>query len=178
MLDPMDLAPYQLDSIIDTWNQHGSKALGFRIYTDGKANSRPRSARRLSVILSKHRTTLQELEANLLVALVYMQEQGFDRIKQVTGGELNARLTFWRFIDPPNNLIALADAALGRTPAVIAEQQHWKQQKRQLIDEFKADVATFIEQAVYLSGADLGKLSQALHEARTGLANAEDVLGD
>jgi hypothetical protein len=174
----MDLAPYQLDSIINTWNQHGSKALGFRIYTDGKANSRPRSARRLAVILSKHRLSLQQLEANLLVALVYIQEQGLDRIKQVTGSELSARLTFWRFIDPPDNLTALADAALGRTPAVIAQQQHWRQEKRQLIDDFKDDVATFIEQAVYLSGSDLDKLSQALHEARTGLANAEDVLGD
>jgi len=174
----MDLAPYQLDSIINTWNQHGSKALGFRVYTDGKANSRPRSARRLAVILSKHRTTLQQLEANLLVALVHLQEHGIERAKQVTGNELNVRLTFWRFIDPPDNLIALADAALGRTPAVIAQQQHWRQQKRQLIDEFKDDVATFIEQAVYLSGADLAKLSQALHEARTGMANAEDVLSD
>jgi hypothetical protein len=173
-----EIAPWEMDSIISTWNEHGSKALGFRVYTDGKANSRPRSARRLAVILSKHRTTLQELEANLLVALVYMQEQGLDRIKQVTGSEINARLTFWRFIDPPDNLTALADAALGRTPAVIAEQQHWRQQKRQLIDEFKADVATFIEQAVYLSGSDLDALHRALHEARTGLANAEDVLGD
>jgi len=173
-----DLAPHQLDSIISTWNEHGSKALGFRVYTDGKAGSRPRSARRLAVILSKHRTTLQELEANLLVALVYLGQHGLQRAKQVTGSELNARLTFWRFIDPPDNLRALADAALGRTPAVIAEQQHWRQQKRQLIDEFKADVAAFIEQAVYLSGSDLGKLSQALHEARTGLANAEDALND
>jgi septum formation topological specificity factor MinE len=173
-----DLAPWEMDSIISTWNEHGAKALGFRVYTDGKAGSRPRSARRLAVILSKHRTNLQELEANLLVALVYMQQQGLERIKQVTGSEINARLTFWRFIDPPDNLRALADAALGRTPAVIAEQQAWRDQKRQMLDEFKAEVSDFIEQAVRLSGSDLEKLHRALHEARTGLANAEDALSD
>ena len=172
----IDIAPWEMDAVIAIWNEHAAKALGWRIYTDGKAGSRPRSLRRLGVILDKSHTTVEAFKAELLVALIYIQQQGAETVNRTLGSRYDLRMTFWTFIRDLNNVRTLADAALNRTPAVIAQQQDWRQQKRQLLEAFKADVAGFIETAVYRSGSDLDKLQLALHAARTGLVNAEDLL--
>lgn len=171
----VSIAPWQLDAIAALWDEH-SKPMGFRSFTLGKAGSKPRACKRLAVILDKHHLSIEELEANLLVALIYMQDQGLDRIKQVTGAELNARLTFWRFIDPPDNLIALSNLALNRDPTADDQDKARRDAKAKLLRDFQTEITSWIEHMAYLSRDDNQKLAAALAAARRALAIAEDEL--
>ena len=181
----MSIAPWTLDAIAAIWDEHGAKALGFRVFTLGKAGSKPRACKRLAVILDKHRQILgggdtdrlaDSLQANLLVSLIYLQDHGLDRAKQVTGTEYNARLTFWRFVDPPTNLVALSNQALGRDPAADDQDKARRDTKAKLLRDFQSEVTAWVERAAYRSGDDNAKLTAALAAARRALAIAEDEL--
>jgi hypothetical protein len=181
----VSIAPWTLDAIAAIWDEHGAKALGFRVFTLGKAGSKPRACKRLAVILQQNRQILgggdtdrlaDSLQANLLVALIYLQDHGLERAKQVTGTEYSARLTFWRFIDPPDNLIALSNQALGRDPAADDQDKARRDTKAKLLRDFQGEVTAWVERAAYRSGDDNSKLTAALAAARRALAIAEDEL--
>ena len=77
----------------------------------GKANSRSKAAARLTYILrdnahrfggSRHTDVdvlLESFIAHLMASLIRIKQQGIERINEQTGSEMNARLTFWRYLD-------------------------------------------------------------------------------
>ena len=171
----IDVAPWELERIGQLWDNL-SRPMSFRAFTLGKAGSMGRACRRLGVILDKHHLSIEELEANLTVALVYISDQGLDRVNQVTGGNLNARLTFWRFIDPPDNLQHLANLALNRTPDVNDQDKARRDQKADLLQSFEAELKEWVSFMAYRSGDSNAALEQAIETARDAMAKAEDQL--
>ena len=184
----MSIAPWTLDAIAAIWDEHGAKALGFRVFTLGKAGSKPRACKRLTAILLSNQKHLEchrnadledladSFQAQLLVALVHIKQQGIDAVNAKLDTHYNIRMTFWVFVRDLANIKALSNAALGRTPEIEAADHQRRKEKAQAIQAFKHDVDDFIAQVVRLSGDNPGKLTAALAAARHGLLLAEDTL--
>ena len=170
--------PWEMENIISLWNTLAANELGWRSYTDGKANSRPRSLRRLGVILDKADTTVEEFTADLVAALVYIKDQGTETVNQQLGKQYNIRITFWRFASPPDAIKHLSELALGRTPAIKDQERHRCDEKAELLRSFEAELTDWIHHMAYRSGTDNAALEEALETARGVMASAEDALHD
>ena len=168
----IDVAPHELHRIGDLWDSL-SRPLMFRAFTVGKSGFMGRACRRLALICDKHHTTIEELKANLAMALVDLQEKGLDRVNEVTGSRLDARLTFWRFIDPQDNLTALTDLAFGRTPGIKDQDKARHDQKAVRLPGFECELIDWIHFASFKAGTDNAALEWALTTARSDLASAD-----
>ena len=167
--------PWEMENIISTWNSLAAEGLGWRSYTDGKANSRPRSLRRLGVILDKADTTVEEFTAELTTALVYIQQEGTETVNQRLGKQYNLRITFWRFASPPDAIKHLSELALGRTAAVKDQDKARRDQKAELLRDFETELKEWVGFMAYRS-RDNAALEQALEAARGVMAAAESEL--
>ena len=170
------VAPWQIDEAITLWNTHAAKALGWRVYTDGKAGSRPRSIKRLSIILDRAGYSFERFSAELLVALIHIQEQGVEVVNAKLNAHYGIRITFWTFVRDLDNIHALSNQALGRDPAAEDQDKARRDAKATLLRDFQGEVTAWVEQMAYRSGDDNGKLTAALAAARRALAIAEDEL--
>ena len=179
------LFPWALDSVESTWNRLGAEALGFRTWTAGKSNSRSKAAARLTYVLrdnahwlggSRHTdldVLLESFIAHLMASLIRIKQQGIERINEQTGSEMNARLTFWRYLDPDLRAMKhLSDQQLGITDQDNVEDIQRRRDKATLLREFASEVKSFTRQAAYLAGSDKGsnqKLEMALEIARQAM---------
>jgi hypothetical protein len=186
------LLPWALDdSVIATWNRYGSQELGFRVYTDGKANSRPKAAARLTYILrdnahllggskrSDIEWLLDSFDSQLMFSLLYIKQQGTVEVARKLGSAIDARLTFWSYTRDCRAMKTLSDLYLGRAAVDDIVDLQRRQRKAELLREFSSDVKEFARRAAYLSGSDEHsnqRLEQALELARQALAQAEDDL--
>ena len=147
------LYPWALDTVESTWNRLGAEALGFRVWTAGKANSRSKAAARLTYILrdnahwlggSRHTDVdvlLESFIAHLMASLIGIKQQGIERINEQTGSEMNARLTFWRYLDPDLRAMKhLSDQQLGITDQDNVEDIQRRRDKATLLREFASEV--------------------------------------
>lgn len=174
----VEVTPWEMESIISIWNALAADGLGWRSYTDGKANSRPRSLKRLGVVLDKAHTTVEEFTAELTAALVYIQEQGTETINQRLNSRYDLRITFWTFCRDLKNVRHLANLALNRTPDVQDQDKARKDQKAELLRSFETELTDWIHLMAYKSADDTAALERALETARAALAAAEDALND
>ena len=190
--DGRTLYPWSLDQVERLWNDHAAKPLGFRTWTAGKSNSRSKAATRLSYILrdnaqwlnGSRRTDIdvlfEEFLGQLQLSLIRIQQQGIERINEQTGAEMNARLTFWRYLDPDLRAMkALSDAQLGITDQDNIQDLQRRKRKAELLREFNDEVKRFTKKAAYVvgSGSDSNqRLEQALELARQALMRAEEDL--
>ena len=186
------LFPWALESAERIWNQLGAEALGFRTWTAGKSNSKSKAAARLTYILrdnahwlgGSRRTDIdvlyEEFLGQLQASLIRIKQQGIDRINEQVGAEMNARLTFWRFLDPDLRAMKqLSDQQLGITDQDNVEDLQRRKRKAEILREFATDLKQFAKQAAYLAGSDKHsnqKLEQALEIARTSLGVVLDDL--
>ena len=96
------------------------------------------------------------------------------------GAEMNARLTFWRYLDPDLRAMkALSDAQLGITDQDNIQDLQRCKRKAELLREFNDEVKRFTQKPAYVvgSGPDTNKrLGQALELARQALMQAEEDL--
>ena len=184
------IPPWTLDSIATAWDTH-STPLKLRSFNHGKSGSRSRSQQRLTRILldnahllGHHRDDdLEDIaasfETTLVITLRRMQSIGLDAINQHLNTQYTLTLGFWQFTRPDiSNITTIANEALGRTPAVLAQEQDDRAKKAALIKRFKLDCDDFITIALRLSDGDLTKLAAAFHHAAHGFALAEDRLRD
>ena len=190
--DGRTLYPWALDQVEKIWNDYGAAPLGFRSFTLGKSNSKGKAAARLSYILRDNAHWLggsrftdvdqlfEEFLGQLQCSLIRIEQQGLDRINEQTGGEMNARLTFWRYLDPDLRAMkALSDAQLGITDQDNVQEIQRRRDKATILREFSTEVKAFAKRAAYLSGSEAHsnqKLEQALELARQALARAEEDL--
>ena len=93
---------------------------------------------------------------------------------------MNARLTFWRYLDPDLKAMKhLHDQQPGITNQDNIQDLQRRRDKATLLREFASDLKQFAKQAAYLSGSDKHsnqKLAQALEIARTSLGVVLDDL--
>ena len=88
---------------------------------------------------------------------------------------INARLTIWKFIDPPDAMIWLC----GRGDGWIDQDLERRREKAKLIKSFRMEVTQFIDNSVRFSGSDQhsnDRLKAALNKASHGLETALDDL--
>ena len=190
--DGKTLYPWALQDAENIWNRFGAEALGFRTFTYGKANSRSKAAQRMTYILRNNvvwlngsrRTDIdvlyEEFLGQLTVSLAHIGDKGVEAAGERIGRTMNARMTFWRYLEPDLRAMkTLSDERLGVTDVDnIAERQRRKR-KAEILKEFHEDVKAFIRKAAYVSGsgADSNKrLEQALELARQALCRAEEDL--
>ena len=123
----------------------------------------------------------EEFLGHLQLSLIRIQQQSIERINEQTGAERNARLTFWRYLDP--NLRAmkdLSDAQLGITDQDNIQDMQRRKRKAELLRESNAEVKRFTKKAAYVvcSGSDSNqRLEEALELVRQALKRAEEDLG-
>lgn len=173
-----EVMPWELDNVISLWNTLAAQGLGWRSYTDGKANSRPRSLRRLGVILSRANTTVEEFTAELTAALVYIQEEGTETVNKRLNQQYGLKMTFWTFCRDLNNITHLANLALNRTPDVQDQEKARKDTKAELLRSFEAELREWTAFMAYRSGDDTAALEAAIEAARSVMASAEDACSD
>jgi hypothetical protein len=190
MLNPMHIAPWQLDQVAGIWDQHAAKALGWRIFTLGKAGSKPKACKRLTAILLSNRNHLQcrggadldelfdAFSAQLLVSLIHVEAQGVEVVNSKLDAHYSIRMTFWVFIRDLANLAALSNEALGRHPDAADQDKARRDAKATMLKAFQSEVTDWISHMAYLSRDDNAKLAMALAAARRALAIAEDELSD
>ena len=93
---------------------------------------------------------------------------------------MNARLTFWRDLDPDLRAMKdLSDAQLGITDQDNIQDMQRRKRKAELLRGFNAEVKRFTKKAAYVvgSGSDSNqRLEQALELAKQALMRAEEDL--
>lgn len=171
-----EVMPWELDNVISLWNTLAAKGLGWRSYTDGKANSRPRSLRRLGVILSRANSDIETFTAELTAALVYIQEEGTETVNKRLNQQYGLKMTFWTFCRDLNNITHLSNLALNRTPYGVQDQEKArKDTKAELLRSFEVELREWTAFMAYRSGDDTAALEDALAAARAVMASAEDA---
>ena len=122
----------------------------------------------------------EEFLGHLQLSLIRIQQQSIERINEQTGAEMNARLTFWQYLDPDLRAMKdLSDAQLGITDQDNIQDMQRRKRKAELLRLFNGDLKDFAKQAAYLNGSDSDlnrRLEQALEIARTSLQVALDDL--
>ena len=103
---------------------------------------------------------------------------GVEAFRQRFGEQYRITVGFWVLCRDLKPITTIANEALGRTPAVLAQEQDDRAKKAALIKRFKLDCDDFITIALRLSDGDLTKLAAAFHHAAHGFALAEDRLRD
>ena len=184
----MHVAPWQLDQVASIWDQHAAQPLGWRVFTLGKAGSKPKACKRLTAILLSNRqhlhcrssANLDELfdafSAQLLVSLVHIQAQGVEVVNSKLDAHYSVRMTFWVFIRDLANLAALSNEALGRHPGADDQDKARRDAKAKLLRDFQTEITDWISHMAYVSRDDNARLAMALAAARRALAIAEDEL--
>ena len=108
-----------------------------------------------------------------MASLIRIKQQGIERINEQTGSEMNARLTFWRYLDPDLRAMKhLSDQQLGITDQDNVEDIQRRRDKATLLREFASEVKSFTQTAAYLAGSEKGsnqRLEQALEIARQAM---------
>ena len=119
----------------------------------------------------------EEFLGHLQLSLIRIQQQSIERINEQTGAEMNARLTFWQYLDPDLRAMKdLSDAQLGITDQDNIQDMQRRKRKAELLREFSDEVKRFTKKAAYVvgSGPDSNKrLECALELARQALMQAE-----
>ena len=123
---------------------------------------------------------LKSFIAHLMASLIRIKQQGIDRINEQTGSEMNARLTFWRYLDPDLRAMKhLSDQQLGITDQDNVKDIQRRRDKATLLREFASEVKQFTKQAAYLAGSKKGsnqRLEQVMEIARQSMKQALDDL--
>ena len=184
------LLPWALDSAKDIWDRFGAQQLGFRSFTYGKSNSKGKAAIRMTIILRENCHWLggsryadldilfEEFLGQLTVSLAHIAYKGVDRINAQVGGEMNARLTFWRYIQPDLRAMkTLSDERLGITDQDNIQDMQRRKTKAKLLTDFSKDCKEYAKQFAYLSGSgphSNQKLAAALNICRLHIVQALD----
>lgn len=186
------LYPWALDSAKDIWDRFGAQQLGFRSFTYGKSNSKGKAAMRMTMILRENCHWLggsrytdvdvlfEEFLGQLTVSLAHIADKGIDRINAQVGGSMNAKLTFWRYLQPDLRAMkTLSDERLGITDQDNIQDMQRRKAKAEIIRDFGAEWKDYARRAAYLSGSDRfsnQKLNAALEIARQAMGQALDDL--
>lgn len=182
------LYPWALDSAKDIWDRFGAQQLGFRSFTYGKSNSKGKAAMRMTMILRENCHWLggsrytdvdvlfEEFLGQLNFSLAHIADKGIDRINAQVGGEMNARLTFWRYLQPDLRAMkTLSDERLGITDQDNIQDMQRRKAKAEILRSFGAEWKEYAKRFAYLSGSgphSNQKLAAALNVCRLHIDQA------
>lgn len=174
----IEVMPWEMENVISIWNTLAAQGLGWRTYMDGKANSRPRSLRRLGIILDRADSDIETFTAELTAALIYIQDRGTEAINNKLGSQYNLRITFWTFIRDLNNVQHLSNLALNRTPDVEDQDKARRDEKAEMLQSFEAELKEWVSYMAYRAGDSNQALEDALDAARAVMATGDDAFPD
>ena len=141
--DNFSITPWGFDEITEMWDKETGGEIKFRTYNHGKSNSKRKAMARLVIIIKENAAWLDGSEktgidrlidtfyTKLMMSLLYIKENGVDGTNDVLGEKYNARLTFWRFLQPDlKNLHYLSALYVGQDPMeALAEDKDRRMRK-------------------------------------------------
>ena len=187
------LCPWVIDDISKTWDTY--KPAKLRVFSLGKSGSKPKAAKRLSLILLDNaewlggspKTDIEVLydnfDSKLIAALKYLEWVGLQTASEQLGlaAPLNINMGFWSFCRPSlQHIHHLACLHWGRDPVEALEtDKKRRSEKATILAEWKAELNAHLHRLAYSSSSDdlsNARLKAAINKAKRVMAEAEDAV--